>query len=168
MLRTALPGKHLPDAALALADAAALAGWQALDAGDPRKAWDLHDIAKSAARQADNAASLAHVTAQQAYALLDAGQPADAVELLDYANSRANTSQIPPRLRSWLAAAHAEFLAAAGMRSEAMRQLDAASGLLPAGDTDPELPYLMLNEANLARWRGHCLARLGATRRLTT
>jgi hypothetical protein len=62
MLCTALPGKHLPDAAVALAEAAALAGWQALDAGDPRKAWDLHDIAKSAARQAENPASLAHVT----------------------------------------------------------------------------------------------------------
>src|SRR5699024_9665502 len=49
LLRNALPGHHLPTAAVALAEAAALAGWQALDTGDIRKAWDLHDVAKGAA-----------------------------------------------------------------------------------------------------------------------
>lgn len=31
-----------------------------------------------------------------------------------------------------------------------------------ADDSDPELPFLALNSTYLARWRGHCLARLGA------
>ena len=161
MVRNAMPGGHLPAAAVALAEAAALAGWQALDAGDLQKAWDLHDVAKSAARQGENPSVLAHVTAQQAYALLDAGRPTDAVELIGYASVPSITRKVPPRLRAWLAAANAEFLAAAGDRTAALRLLDQATDLLPGGDTDPELPYLMLNEANLARWRGHCLARLG-------
>ncbi|WP_229874693.1 hypothetical protein [Amycolatopsis deserti] len=161
MLRNALPSGHLPTAAVTLAEAAALAGWQALDAGDLRKAWDLHDIAKSAARQGENPAVLAHVTAQQAYVLLDAGRAADAVELVEYASEPGLLGRVPARLRSWLAAAHAEFLAAAGDRSGAMRRLDQAADVLPDGDNDPELPYLMLNGAHLARWRGNCLARLG-------
>ncbi|GAA4613051.1 hypothetical protein [Saccharopolyspora hordei] len=163
LLRNALPGKHFSSAAVALAEGAALAGWQALDAGDIKKAWDLHDIAKTAARQGDDAASLAHVTAQQAYALLDAGRAADAVELIQYAHTPETAKRVPPRLRAWLAAAEAEFLAAAGQGDQARRLLDVAVEVLPSGDTDPELPYLMLNQTHLARWRGHCLARLGAS-----
>lgn len=161
MVRNALPGRHLPTAAVALAEAAALAGWQALDAGNLQKAWDLHDTAKSAARQGEDPAVLAHVTAQQAYVLLDAGQASDAVELVGYANRSQTSTDVPPRLRAWLAAAEAECMAAAGDRDGAMRLLDTATDVLPPGDTDPELPFLMLNSANLARWRGHCLARMG-------
>ncbi|WP_235079116.1 hypothetical protein [Amycolatopsis orientalis] len=161
MLRNALPGKHAQAAGVALAEAAALAGWQALDAGNQQRSWDLHDIAKAAARESDNPTVYVHVAAQQAYALLDAQRPDDAVAVLNYVNSRENTTHVPPRLRAWLAAAHAEFLAAAGQRTQALRMLDLATDILPTGDSDPELPYLMLNQANLARWRGHCLARLG-------
>jgi tetratricopeptide (TPR) repeat protein len=64
-------------------------------------------------------------------------------------------------LRAWLAAATAEFLAAVGDAPGALQMLDQAESVLPAGDMDPELPYVMLNGSNLARWRGHCLARLG-------
>ncbi|RKT84870.1 hypothetical protein SAMN05421805_10162 [Saccharopolyspora antimicrobica] len=163
LLRNALPGKHFSAAAVALAEGAALAGWQALDAGDITKAWNLHDIAKSAARQSDDPAALAHVTAQQAYALLDAGRAADAVELIQYAHTPQTAKRVPPRLRAWLAAAEAEFLAAAGQGEQARRMLDQAAEVLPAGDSDPDLPYLMLNETHLSRWRGHCLARLGAS-----
>ncbi|MEV0698624.1 hypothetical protein AB0I53_12005 [Saccharopolyspora sp. NPDC050389] len=163
VLRNALPGKHFAAAAVALAEGAALAGWQALDAGDITKAWNLHDIAKSAARQGEDPAALAHVTAQQAYALLDAGRASDAVELIQYAHTPQTAKRVPPRLRAWLAAAEAEFLAAAGQADQARRMLDQAALVLPAGDTDPDLPYLMLNQTHLARWRGHCLARLGAS-----
>jgi hypothetical protein len=162
LLRNALPNEHTTAAAVALAEAAALAGWQALDAGDFRKAWDLHDVAKAAARQGEDPAVLAHVTAQQAYALLDAGRADDAAQLATYANRPELASKAPPRLRSWLAAAQAEFLAATGDRAGSLRLLDSAAASLPDGDTDPDLPYLMLNGANLARWRGNCLARLGA------
>ncbi|MEV5539202.1 hypothetical protein AB0L13_20280 [Saccharopolyspora shandongensis] len=162
LLRTSLPGRHSALAAVALAEGAALAGWQALDAGDIVKAWNMHDIAKSAASQGNNPAVLAHVTAQQAYALLDAGRAADAVELAQFANRPDMAGRVPPRLRAWLAAAEAEFLAAAGHHYPALTMLDQAADALPSGDTDPELPYLMLNGTHLARWRGHCLARLGA------
>ncbi|MFD0485759.1 hypothetical protein ACFQ0O_00260 [Saccharopolyspora spinosporotrichia] len=87
LLRTALPGKHSHLAAVALAEGAALAGWQALDAGDVTKAWNLHDVAKAAARQGEDPAVFAHVTAQQAYALLDAGRATEAVELVQYAHT---------------------------------------------------------------------------------
>ncbi|MEU7811003.1 hypothetical protein [Pseudonocardia sp. NPDC049154] len=42
----------------------------------------------------------------------------------------------------------------------ALRVLDSATDVLPdAGEQ--ELPYVMLDAGHLARWRGHCLARLG-------
>jgi hypothetical protein len=40
--------------------------------------------------------------------------------------------------------------------------LDEAARVLPADYMDAELPFLMLDQHHLARWRGHCLARLGA------
>src|SRR5262249_7214666 len=64
------------------AEAAALAGWQALDQGDPARSWALHEVAKAAARESEDAAILAHVTAQQAYALLDLGRPQDALAVV--------------------------------------------------------------------------------------
>lgn len=161
LLRNALPGAHLATAAVTLAEAAALAGWQALDSGDVRKAWDLHDTAKAAARQGQSPAVLAHVTAQQAYALLDAGRPADAAELIEFARDKETEDRIPARLSSWLMAAHAEALSVSGDRSGTIRLLDSAAEVLPSGDRDPDLPYLMLNESNLTRWRGNCLAQLG-------
>jgi hypothetical protein len=41
--------------------------------------------------------------------------------------------------------------------------LDEATRLLPSSNPDTELPYVVLDETHLHRWRGHCLARLGAT-----
>lgn len=162
LLDNALPGEGADAAALALAEAAALAGWQALDAGDVQQCWTLHSTAKLAARQGGNAAVLAHVTAQQAYALLDAGKLQEAVELARYAARPELVARVPARLRAWLAAAEAEFLASAGEEGEARRLLDRAAAVLPAGDVDEELPFLMLNQTHLARWRGNCLATLGA------
>lgn len=161
LVRNSMPGPSLAAAGVALAEAAALTGWQALDAGNPRKAWEMHDIAKHAARMGGNPAVLAHVTAQQAYVMLDAGRPADAVELVRHASAPSAIAKVPPRLRAWLAAATAEFLAAARDAPGALQMLDQAERALPAGDMDPDLPYVMLNGGNLARWRGHCLARLG-------
>jgi tetratricopeptide (TPR) repeat protein len=81
--------------------------------------------------------------------------------MVGYAAGPEVLSRVPARLRAWLSAARAEFLAAAGDSSGALRSLDRAQDFLPAGDMDPELPYVMLNAGNLARWRGNCLARLG-------
>lgn len=158
--RYALPGQHRAALAAAVAEAAALAGWQALDLGDPHKAWSLHEIAKSAARESEVPAIVAHVTAQQAYALLDLGRAGDAAKLIQHARMTAG-GQVPTMLRSWLWAAEAEALAASGAASQAQDALDEASRVLPGQDADEGLPFLFLNDVHLARWRGHCLARLG-------
>jgi hypothetical protein len=161
LLHTALDGGHRRDLAVALAEAAALSGWQSLDAGDVRRAWQMHEMAKAAAREGEDPTVLAHVTAQQAYALLDAQRASEAAQLGEYAASQT-AGRLPARLQAWLSMAQAEFYAANGQELQARRLLEAADNVLPAGDADPDLPYLMLNAAHLARWRGHCLARLGS------
>ena len=168
--RYALPGPHRAALAGALAEASALAGWQALDLGDPHRAWSLHEAAKSAARESGDRAIIAHVTAQQAYALLDLDRPQHAVTLIQHARAEAE-GRIPAVLRSWLWAAEAEALAAHGSASLAQQALDEASRTLSEQGSDEGLPFLFLNDAHLARWRGHCLARVGhaeAVRDLTT
>jgi tetratricopeptide (TPR) repeat protein len=162
LLTHSLPGPHRAALAAAGAEAAALAGWQALDLGDADKAWKLHEIAKAAAHESEDAAIIAHVTAQQAYVLLDLNQRTEALTVIQHAHHRAN-GDVPALLTSWLWAAEAEVLAADGQDHPARAALDHATRLLPTNPDKESLPYLALNEAHLTRWRGHCLARLGAT-----
>jgi tetratricopeptide (TPR) repeat protein len=143
-----------------LTDAATLAGWQALDRAAIRQAWELHEKAKAAAREADSPVLLAHATAQQAFILIDIGEFAAAVEQLADARSLAEHTA-PSLLRSWLAAAHGEGLAAVGERDGSLRAFDTASTLLPTDPVDAALPFLFLQGAHLDRWRGHALSRLG-------
>lgn len=152
-------GGHRAELAAALAAAAGLAGWQALDQGETQRAWQLHETARTAARESGNAAVLAHVTAQSANVLLDAHQNHLALSLIQSARSELGT-KAPRLLLSWLAAAEAEAAAATGDRTHAEQQLDWAKARLD-GDGAAELPFLMLDHGHLARWRGHCLARLG-------
>jgi tetratricopeptide (TPR) repeat protein len=142
-----------------LADAAMLAGWEALDRGSLTLAWKHHEIAKAAAREAGSAALLAYATGQQAFVLVELELYADAIQLLEEAaaGGRDKTARL---LRAWLAAAHGEGLAAHGYAKEALRAFDAAHALLPLDATDPSLPFLMLNSGHLARWQGHALSRL--------
>jgi tetratricopeptide (TPR) repeat protein len=142
-----------------LAEAAALAGWQALDREDLGEAWDMHELARTAAREADDVAVTAHVTAQQSCVLLDTGQVDLALKLARTASQMAK-NKVPALLAAWLAAAEAEAFAAMGNEVATRRRLEAASRLLDRADGD-DLPYLMLSAGHLARWRGHCLARLG-------
>jgi tetratricopeptide (TPR) repeat protein len=152
--------RHLLGACLA--EAAALAGWQALDGQDLGRAWDMHELARSAAREAGDVGVTAHVTAQQSCVLLDHGQAELALQLATSA-SRIARNKVPPLLAAWLAAAEAEAFAATGNEVATLRKLDAAARLLDRADGGDELPYLMLSAGHLARWRGHCLARLGHT-----
>lgn len=145
--------------AAALAAAAGLAGWQALDQGEKQRAWQLHETARTAARESGNAAVLAHVTAQSANVLLDAHQNHLALNLIQSARAELGT-KAPRLLLSWLAAAEAEAAAATGDGTHAERQLAWAQARLD-DDSAAELPFLMLDGVHLARWRGHCLARLG-------
>ncbi|GAB3446289.1 tetratricopeptide repeat protein [Actinophytocola sediminis] len=146
--------------AVVLTEASALAGWEALDRNAIRQAWDHHERAKSAAREAESPLLLAHATAQQAFILIDLGQVDQAVEQLAQART-VTRDTAPALLSSWLAAAHGEGLAAAGHRDDALRAFDAAAGQLPNDPVDPSLPFLFLAGAHLDRWRGHALSRLG-------
>lgn len=146
--------------AAALADAAALAGWQALDVGALSQAWGHYEMAKDAARTAGDGALLAHAKGEQAFALLDLNRPQDALQLVREARLEGGR-RIPQRLLSWLWSAEAETAAAAGQPSDCRRALDAADRALPPGDDGADLPYLSLDACHLARWRGSALARLG-------
>jgi tetratricopeptide (TPR) repeat protein len=146
--------------AMVLSELRALAGWEALDRYAIAQAWEHHERAKQAAREARSSALLAHATAQQAFILVDLGETQSAVEQLGEARSMVKRTA-PTLLRSWLAAAHGEGLAAAGQRDSALRAFDAARGLLPSDPVDPALPFVFLEGVHLDRWRGHALARLG-------
>jgi hypothetical protein len=161
LLRYALPGTQRAALGAAAAEAAALAGWQALDLGKPDQSWDLHETAKTAARETDDPTFLAHVTAQQAYALLDMERTSDALMLMQHARKTAGT-KIGALLQAWLWAAEAEALAANSKEREARLAMDTASQLLPNDPVTEELPFLVLDPVHLARWRGCSLALLGA------
>jgi tetratricopeptide (TPR) repeat protein len=160
LLRHTLVRQHRASLAAALTDAATLAGWDSLDSGDAALAWDYHERAKLAAREAEAPDLLAHATAQQASILLDIGRDADALLLLEEAQSLASPTT-PRLLRAWLAAALGEGYAAVGNRDGALRAFDQAEKLLPPETTHPTLAFLFLGGSHLDRWRGSALARLG-------
>lgn len=156
-----LPAARRP-VARALTGAATLAAWQALDVGAAERAWRHYELAKSAARDADEPALLAHAMGEQAYVLADAGKPVLAVTLVREAQ-QVQTHRLPPRLVAWLAAAEAELYALAGEADQCRRALDRAAAALPPGAEarEPDLPSIFLDQNHLARWRGNALALLG-------
>ncbi|MFE9398742.1 XRE family transcriptional regulator [Streptomyces flavidovirens] len=156
-----LPETRRP-VARALAGAATLAAWQALDAGSVERAWRHYELGKRAAQEADEPMYLAHATAEQAYVLCDAGRPAIAVELVRNAQ-QVGGQRISPRLRAWLYAAEAEIAAKAGLAEDCRRALERAAKCLPDGEEarDPDMLSIFLNHGHLARWRGNALALLG-------
>ncbi|WP_328399443.1 helix-turn-helix domain-containing protein [Streptomyces sp. NBC_00390] len=156
-----LPETRRP-VALALAGAATLAAWQALDAGGVERAWRHYELGKRAAQEAGEPMYLAHATAEQAYVLNDAGRPEMAVNLAREAQ-RLGGSQMSPRLQAWLFAAEAELCAKAGLADDCRRALDKADAVLPAGveARDADMLSIFLNGGHLARWRGNALALLG-------
>jgi transcriptional regulator with XRE-family HTH domain len=157
-----LPSIRRPLASV-LADAAALAAWQALDVGAITRAWQHHETARYAALEARDPVLLAHAMAQQAFVLVEVGEAAAAVQLVSEAQREAG-SNVPARFRAWLHAAEGEVAAAIGKTADTERCFDLAAGLLPHGPdaVDPDMPFIVLNDAHLARWRGNALARLGS------
>ncbi|MFF1354046.1 XRE family transcriptional regulator [Streptomyces sp. NPDC058297] len=156
-----LPETRRP-VARALAGAATLAAWQALNVGSIERAWRHYELGKRAAQDAEEPMYLAHAMAEQAYVLCDAGRPTTAVELVRDA-WRAGESHMSPRLRAWLHSAEAEICAKAGLDDDCRRALDKAADILPAGeeDRDPDMLSIFLNRRHLSRWRGNALALLG-------
>jgi hypothetical protein len=146
--------------AAVLTDAHTLAGWQSLDRGEVAKAWEHYRRACDAARAADSSALLAHALAEQAVVLADVGRTTDSAAMS--AHARRLGQDAPPLLRSWLAAAHGEALAADDQPKASLHAFDTAHDLLRgAPDNLGNGPYLALDAAHLARWRGHALARFG-------
>lgn len=141
-----------------VADAAALAGWQALDTGATIRAWHYFDMARTCGHEAGDPAVLAHALGEQSFAVADLGDYEHAVALLDEASA---VPRLPALMRSWLAAAHAEMRAHTGNHHDALTRFDQADTLLPSDAHDPTMPYLVLDHTHLTRWRGHGLAILG-------
>ncbi|MGW4821587.1 XRE family transcriptional regulator [Streptomyces sp. NPDC004227] len=156
-----LPESRRP-VARALAGAATLAAWQALDVGAVERAWRHYELGKRAAQEADEPMYLAHATAEQAYVLCDAGRPSMAIELIRDAQ-RLGGKAMSPRLTAWLYAAEAEICARAGLQDECRRGLENAVRCLPPGEEarDPDMLSIFLNAGHLARWRGNALALIG-------
>ena len=156
-----LPSTREP-IARALAGAATLGAWQALDVGATERAWRHYELGKRAAAEAREPMYLAHAMAEQAYVLTAAGRSELAVQLVQEAQRSVGT-KASPRLMSWLYAAEAEILAQAGDPDACRRSLERAASALPAGDgdRDPDMVSIFLNANHLARWRGNVLARLG-------
>ncbi len=142
-----------------------LAGWQALDLGDMAESWQHYEHSRSAAAQSDSVPHESHAAAEQAFVLIDAAATDDAVNLLDGARRRADATSSRV-LRSWLAAAHGEALAAHGDQTASLHAFDRAAELLPS-DPAVERPYVALDTVHLARWRGHALARFGDPHAIT-
>jgi len=143
-----------------LVDCSTLAGWQSLDRGEIREAWQHYDRAKTAARESQSTELEAYAQAAQSVVLLDIGCTKDAVDLADHARTIGG-APAPGLLRSWLAAAHGEACAADGNREQCLDAFDSAGRLMPATPDPAQTPYLVFGAVHLARWRGGALARLG-------
>ncbi|MBB5955873.1 tetratricopeptide (TPR) repeat protein [Saccharothrix tamanrassetensis] len=145
-----------------LADASTLAGWQSLDQGLIREAWEHYDKARSAARVAESRALEAYACAGQAVVLLDLSDTTSAVELTSYACETAK-GESPDLLTAWLFAGHGEALAANGNQDSSARAFDAATRSMPEQPSDEAVSFLVFDRTHLTRWRGSALARLGDT-----
>lgn len=144
-----------------LSELHALAGWQALDTGNVTGSWNHYTRAMKAAAQGADPAFAAHSAAGQAFTLIDLGDTANAAALVQATRDRTQ-HRTDKLIRSWLAAAHGEALAADQRRDESLRAFDEAHGLLPDDPSPAETgPYVVLDAVHLGRWRGHALARLG-------
>lgn len=116
--------EHRRRLAAAAGEVASLAAWQALDLGRPGAAWSYYCLATRAAREAGHRELHAYVVAEASYVLLFSGQVREALSLIKRAQHLARGTS--PRLRAWLAAAHAEALAIAGDAADSLRALDQA------------------------------------------
>jgi tetratricopeptide (TPR) repeat protein len=159
-LRYSLRPQNRQQLAAVLADASALAGWQAIDMGRLPRAWEHFERATAAAREANDDALLGFASGEQAYVLLDLHRPAEALTMVRTAYDQTR-STVPRQLRAWLHAAEAEMAAAAGQETACRTALDRAHDEISHGPGGHDLPYLALNHTHLARWRGNCLVLFG-------
>jgi transcriptional regulator with XRE-family HTH domain len=125
-LRYSLPPGQRRPLAKVLADAAALAGWQAIDMGHLAVAWDHSERATAAAREAGDFCLQAFAAGEQAYVMLDLQRSHEALEMVRAAYDDTHP-RVPHEVRGWLRAAEGEMAAAAGQESVCRRALDLAA-----------------------------------------
>jgi hypothetical protein len=141
-----------------LADAAALAGWQALDVGALDQAWRSFESSSAASRQAGDQSLYAFARLEQAQVLTELELPAAAADLAETIWLEVGDAATPA-VRCWMAAATAEMLAVADRREDALRMIGVAESL--AGGISRDRPsYLVFDTTHLNRWIGHSLVQL--------
>ena len=143
-----------------LADAAAIAGWAALDRGQPRNSWRQFGVAMNAALFVGNRSLGAFASAQRAYVLIDQGKFDWAQELVADVLQR-DGRYVPSELAAWLYGAQAEAAAVNGNVDLCKRSLDLGRARLSYRSSSDECPYVVLDELHFERWAGSCLAKLG-------
>jgi transcriptional regulator with XRE-family HTH domain len=153
-----------------LAGAAALAGAQALDRGEPEVAWRLGDRARAAAVEAGSPVAEAAALAGMAAALVEAGDAAAAVTLLETAPASgplAATARLAAALgharaaSGDAAAAGAAFTKAFGATGSAADPETEAAPEPASLRVDAVRPAISVALADLHRRHGHALVALG-------
>jgi transcriptional regulator with XRE-family HTH domain len=128
---TIVPGQREALADL-FADAAALAGWQALDLGKVTDSWQRYEAAKDAGREGRSPAALVHAMAEQAYVLIELDEASAALQLAEHARSAASDT-VPHLLLAWLWAVEGEAHAVLGHERACRRAFETAEQHLPLG-----------------------------------
>jgi len=141
-----------------LADAAALAAWQALDLGATDQAWRFFETASRAAQQAGDPQLYAFSRMEQAHVLSDLASAGVAAELATSVWEHSNKRVSLP-MKCWLAAGTAEMLAAANEQAHARQMIHLSESAVDGLRTDRP-PYLVFDPTHLERWVGHTLTLL--------
>jgi hypothetical protein len=141
-----------------LADASALAGWQALDVGGVDQAWRSFEVATAASRSAGDPSLFAFARLEQAHVLAELALPGPAADLAEATWTEVGEGATPA-VRCWMAAATAEMLATDERRDAALRMISEAESRAARLD-DGRPSYLVFDETHLRRWIGHSLVQL--------
>lgn len=138
-------------------------GWLNFDLAHFGEAVQWFRHAAELAAQAGDVSLCANNLGQASRALAAAGQHADAVAAIDIALSTAGTAA-HPGVRSWLHAVRSEHHARRGETAAASTDLQDATKFFERIE-DGSLPIYIgyLDAAELDKWTGHTLVRLGST-----
>jgi hypothetical protein len=142
-----------------LADAASLAGWQALDVLSVDSAWRLFQTASLAAQQAQDPMTYAFARMEQAHVVAEISGRVTAAGMAESVWEETK-NLVCPGMRCWMAAATAELAADAGDADTAVARVILAESTVEALDEE-QPPYLVFDGTHLDRWIGHTLAILG-------
>lgn len=138
-----------------LADAAALAGWQAHDLLALEQAWRFFECSTGAARLAEDLPLWVFAQIEQAQVLSELGSPLEAAIVAENAYERV-LADVAPAVQCWTAAGTSELLALAGRESDSRAMMSIADSL-SASLLEPLPPYLVFGPLHLERWMGHIL-----------